>query len=113
MAISEAKENIGANGALGRIEPLQADGFSHRLIKEHAPYDILVANLVAELQVRYMADVAAHLAPLGEAILSGILEWRMQEVEAAVKHAGLVISEQVRADKWVTLMLNHANKAAL
>ena len=111
LAVSETKENIQANGALERIESVQADGFNHRLITEHAPYDLIVANLVAELQVKYIADIASHLDASGIAILSGILEWRMQEVEAALPHAGLALVNQFRADKWMTLVLAHASEA--
>lgn len=54
-----------------------------------APWDVLVANLYAELHARLLPAYADRLAPGGRALLTGILDERLPLVDAAIDDASL------------------------
>lgn len=106
LAIQEMQENVRANGFEGRIECIQAEGLEHQRIGQSAPYDLIVANILAKWHLKYLRDMAAALAPDGRIILSGIQPWQLQELEQAMPFAKLVISQRMEKDGWVGLILN-------
>lgn len=65
-------------------------------------YDFIAANLISLVLVKLAPDIAAHLAPSGIAVLSGMLTGQDEEVTAAMKLAGLELLEKHVDDKWVT-----------
>lgn len=72
---------------------------SHAALAEQG-YDVLVANLFAELHDLLAATYLEHLRPGGELILTGILEERLELVLAALEREG-VQHVRVRQDgEW-------------
>ena len=68
-----------------------------------APYPLVLANLVAALFVELAPRLAAHLAPNGTLVVSGIILERQGEVEDALRGAGLHVDERLRDGDWVSL----------
>ncbi|MEC9139526.1 MAG: 50S ribosomal protein L11 methyltransferase [Pseudomonadota bacterium] len=48
--------------------------------------------------------MAAHLAPAGQLILSGLLNTQRQRVVARYRHAGLTVQKDIRIGPWTSLM---------
>lgn len=71
-------------------------------------YPLVLANLVAAVLVELAPRLAAHLAPGGRLLASGIIEPKADAVVAAMDRAGLAISERHDDGEWVTLRLEHA-----
>jgi ribosomal protein L11 methyltransferase len=69
------------------------------------PYPLVLANLVASVLVELAPRLAAHTAPGGSLIASGIIESRSDEVEAALTDAGFAVVEWVTDGDWVTIRL--------
>jgi ribosomal protein L11 methyltransferase len=65
-------------------------------------YDFIAANLISLVLVKLAPDIAAHLAPSGIAVLSGMLTGQDEEVTAAMKLADLKLVEKRIDGKWVT-----------
>ncbi len=65
-------------------------------------YDFIAANLISMVLIKLAPDIAAHLAPAGIAVLSGMLTGQDEEVTAAMKLAGMELMERHVDDKWVT-----------
>lgn len=63
-------------------------------------YDLICANIVADVIIELTGDVPAWLAPRGLFICSGIIEGRQDEVEAAIKESGLRIIEARNEEDW-------------
>ena len=79
-------------GDSARMEELAAGG-----------YDIVLANIVADVIIP-LAPVAPHfLRPAGTFICSGILDVRLDEVRAALEAAGLTVTAENRRDDWCCL----------
>ena len=76
-----------------------------RLQRAGAPYDLIFANILAGPLKRMAPEVAAHHAPWGVAILSGILARQAAGVLAVYRSWGYVPEEPIRIGEWVTLVL--------
>jgi ribosomal protein L11 methyltransferase len=69
------------------------------------PYRLIVANLVAAVLVALAPRLAAHLAPGGVLLVSGIIAPRADEVIDALGTAGLRAVDRLDDSEWVSLRL--------
>ena len=84
---------------------MTAAGFRHPRLRAGAPYGLVFANILAAPLRRLAPEMAAHHAPSGVAILSGILARQAAGVTAVYRSWGYVPEEPVRIGDWVTLVL--------
>ena len=63
-------------------------------------YEIIVANIVADVIIGMAQMFWDKLTPGGTLICSGILNERADEVEAALKQTGFAIAERRSSDDW-------------
>ena len=104
-SVRTAGRNAAANH-LGRlVRPALADGWRSRTVQAHAPYDLVLANILARPLCSMARDLAASLAPGGDAILAGLLNSQARSVLAAHRRQGLVLDRALEENRWVTLML--------
>ena len=69
------------------------------------PYPLVLANLVAVVLIELAPRLAAHLAPGGTLLASGIIDTRASAVEAALAAAGLRCVERHMDGEWVSLRM--------
>jgi len=104
VAIRVARENATRNRVRDAIRTLVAAGASHPAIRGSAPYDLVVANILAEPLRR----LASQLAPLvqrgGIVILSGILWQQRGRVIAAYCAQGMRLKTARNFDGWAVLV---------
>lgn len=105
VAVEVAEANLAANGMAGRVTCLEATGFDHPTINAGAPYDLIFANILMGPLIDLAPDMAAHLAPGGYAILSGLLNEQADAVAAAYVAQGLTQDESEQIGDWTTLVL--------
>ena len=72
------------------------------------PYALVLANLVAAVLIDLAGPLAAHTAPGGTLLASGIIEGRADEVVAALTSAGFALEGRVDDGEWVSLQLRHS-----
>lgn len=107
-AVDVAYENAGLNG-IGRDRYLVRAGdvlSDDALVKELAgqgPYDLVLANIVADVIIPLSAKVGRFLAPEGHFICSGIIDTRADEVQAALERNGLKITQRLQRDGWCAM----------
>lgn len=98
-----AAENASLNG-LGkdRIRFLAGDLLADASLRRKlgTGYDIVLANIVADVIIPLSNYVPGFLAPGGIYISSGIIDGRQDEVRAAIEHAGFVITRHLYEDDW-------------
>ena len=105
MAVAAPHAAAEGNDVLDRVRVCVSDGFAAGEIGDGAPYDLILANILAD-PLRDMApDLAGHLAPDGLAILSGLLRRHEEGVAESYRNAGLRLLDQVRLGDWSTLLL--------
>ncbi len=66
-------------------------------------YDIVVANILANVLVELTPVVTAHLKPGGIYITSGIIQEKEETVAEAVRAAGMEVVEITRQGEWVSV----------
>ena len=68
--------------------------------RKSGPYDIVVANIVADVIIPLSGDVRSYLKENGIFIASGIIEMRLEEVKAAIEENGFEIRELRKENDW-------------
>lgn len=105
VATRVAAENARLNGVHALVRCETATGFGHRAFAETGPFDLIVANILARPLMAMAPDIARHLAPGGDVVLSGILAEQRWKVLAAFRQAGLHHRRTIAREGWVTLHL--------
>jgi ribosomal protein L11 methyltransferase len=100
VAVEVARENAERNGAA--VELTVAP-----LARIRGPFDVVVANILANTLVELASEIAAQLAPAGVVLLSGILAPQEEEVRAAYLARGLrpLAGGDRRDGEWSLLAL--------
>ncbi len=99
-----AGENAQLNGVAAKVRAVAAAGFTHAAIRGGAPYDLIVANILAGPLVDLAPALRRHVAPGGSVILSGLLTNQQREVSATYRATGLRRAGGLVIDGWATLM---------
>ena len=106
-AVTAVEENKAANG-------IEADDFTMmigNIIDDPAvqdavgyeKYDIVVANILAEVLVMLTPVIVKQMKPGAYYITSGILADKEKTVTAAIEHAGLEVVEVTYQGEWVSV----------
>lgn len=72
--------------------------------EKSGPYDIVVANIVADVIIPLARDVRRYLKNGGTFIASGIIEMRIDEVKAAIEENGFTIEEIKKENDWYCIV---------
>jgi ribosomal protein L11 methyltransferase len=98
-----------ANAALNRVGHLvraeTAAGVRHPAIRGRAPFDLVVANILAEPLVRLAPQLAPLIAPGGTLVLSGLLPHQRERVVAAYGGQGIRLRGAKIFAGWAVLLL--------
>ena len=108
-AVDVAYENAGLNGiGRDRYTVRAGDVLSDRGLaaglRQAGPYEVVLANIVADVIIPLSAGVGAFLAPGGFFICSGIIDTRADEVQAALEKNGLRIIKRLEKDGWCAMV---------
>ena len=104
-----ALENAALNGVGHLVETICATGFSAPPFRTRAPFDLVLANILANPLRQLAAPMARHLAPSALVILSGLLTPQAPSVIAAYRARGLVPVRHLRIEGWSSLLLRKVN----
>ncbi|RCS25453.1 50S ribosomal protein L11 methyltransferase [Phyllobacterium salinisoli] len=105
VATAVAHENVVKNGVAARVLTATATGFHHPAMRNAAPFDLIVANILARPLMQLAPAMRRHLAPGGSLILSGILDSQRDKVLAAYRTQGIFHHRTLHREGWVTLHL--------
>ena len=104
VAIEVTRENAIANDVTG-VALIVADGALAEGIADRAPYDLILANVLAGPLVSMAAELAAIAAPDATIVLAGLLETQREQVVAAYEACGCTFAEIDRRGDWSILRL--------
>lgn len=105
QAAITAKENARLNGAGQWVEVICAKGFGAPEFSQAGPFDLVLANILANPLKRLASPMRAHLAPGAMVILSGLLPEHANGVIAAYRAIGLVLKKRITLEGWTSLLL--------
>lgn len=81
------------------------DGYNLKSVKQNAPYDLIIANILTRPLIAMAPDAAGVCAPGGRIILSGLLERQIAEVQSAYEKNGFEFISQTVQNNWACLIL--------
>lgn len=110
ISIDVTRENAGRNGVRlgnreGALALAVAPGMAHRVLRHRAPYDLIVANILAGPLIEMAEPVSTALAEGGTLILAGLLDSQASRVATAYRRQGLRLAGRIDRGDWPTLML--------
>lgn len=105
QSVVVARENARLNRLAGWIHTVRSNGFAAPQLRRHAPYDLIIANILARPLVGLSYAIRRHLAPGGVCVLSGLLSHQEKEVNAAFRRQGLHLVRRIPIDGWHTLII--------
>jgi ribosomal protein L11 methyltransferase len=100
VAVNSARLNTKLNKVHDRVDVSQnnlLDGVSEGA-------DVIVANILAEVILRFTDDAARIVKPGGYFITSGIIGQKKDLVKAAVLEAGFEVEEVILMEDWVAII---------
>ena len=100
VAVKSARLNTKLNKVHSKIQVSQ----NNLLDNIQEQYDVIVANLLSEIIIRFTDDVAKVLKPGGAFITSGIITAKKDEVKQSIIEQGLEIEETLQMEDWVAFI---------
>ena len=101
LAVKTAKENGKMNGLNEPELKFVCGDLADKVTKQ---YDVVVANIVADIIILFSTQVRAFMKQGAKFIASGIIDTRADEVVTALTNAGLKLVERIEHGGWVCLV---------
>jgi ribosomal protein L11 methyltransferase len=105
IAIAVARENCRKNGVSGTVSLFVGDGLRPSPAYAGAPFDLVVANILARPLLKLAPRLRVLTKPGGILILSGLLAAQAREIVARYRATGFTLVQHRNLEGWATLML--------
>ncbi|MCP5088423.1 MAG: 50S ribosomal protein L11 methyltransferase [Rhodobacteraceae bacterium] len=103
VATDTALANIKSNDLEGQIEVLTCAGFEHERLRDKAPFDLIMANILKGPLIILAPEMAASCAGNGFVILSGILNEQADAVVKTYTEQGFIQKDHLIVGDWSTV----------
>jgi ribosomal protein L11 methyltransferase len=110
VAVGVTQDNARTNETGPRVRTITADGLTHGAIRSSAPYELIVANILAGPLTRLAPAITDALAPAGFVLLSGLLQWQENLVVSFYRPHGLKLRTRRRDGNWSALLLERPER---
>ena len=107
VALRSARGNFHANGVNRKVKAIRGT-IPHAQVVPGS-FDLVVANVTSKVIVDKAQHLADSLAPHGVLVASGIIQERLDEVEAAFARVNEVILERQCDGDWITLAVKRGS----
>ena len=107
IAVRVAAANARLNHVKALVETVTAPGFHHPIFGKRAPFDLIVANILARPLMRLAPEMARHISLGGSIVLSGILDRQCNAVISAYVGQNFRHVRTLHREGWVTIHLKH------
>jgi len=105
VCVTAASANAKRNEAARFVRPVLAKGAAHPLLRQAAPYDLVMANILARPLRALAPQIAGLTAPRADIILSGLIARDVPGIAGAYQRQGMALSLRLDIDGWVTLLV--------
>jgi ribosomal protein L11 methyltransferase len=104
-SVKVARDNFRLNGVGNLVHAIRATGFSAPDFVDGGPFDLVLANILANPLRQLAGPMTRHLAPGARVILSGLLNHQAPAVIAAYRARGVVPVRHLKIEGWSSLLL--------
>lgn len=110
VSIEVTVENAEINGIsigqnIGQIALCVASGTDHEIIQRRAPYDLVVANILAGPLIELAPSLSAILQEGGTLVLAGLLNTQAASVVRTYRRIGFRVEQRLDSGDWPCLRL--------
>jgi ribosomal protein L11 methyltransferase len=110
VSVEVTIENAAANGVTlgagrGQLVAAEAEGVSHELYDAFGPFDLVIANILAQPLIELAPAIADVTAPGGTLILAGLLDTQAEAVAGAYRRRGFRLTASPQRGDWPTLTM--------
>jgi ribosomal protein L11 methyltransferase len=110
VSVRVAQNNARLNGVGNLVTCVAAAGVGHAAIRRRAPFDLVVANILAEPLRRLAPRLAPLVAKGGTLVLSGLLPQQRERVVGAYSLQGITLRVARIFDGWCVLILKRGRE---
>jgi ribosomal protein L11 methyltransferase len=107
LSVNVGRENALLNGVGRFVRVIRAVGFSATDFSARGPFDLVLANILANPLRQLAGPMSHHLAPSALVVLSGLLTHQAPGVLAAYRERGLIPVKHLKIEGWSSLLLHH------
>jgi ribosomal protein L11 methyltransferase len=108
VSVRVARDNARLNGVGNLVKAIRATGFSAPQFAIRGPFDLVLANILANPLRQMATPMAAQLAPSAFVILSGLLPHQARSVIASYRARGVMLRRHLKIDGWSSLLMQRA-----
>ncbi|MEL6875310.1 MAG: 50S ribosomal protein L11 methyltransferase, partial [Pseudomonadota bacterium] len=110
VAVEVGRRNVTLNGfqtGNGRhaIDMVSSNGLDDRTIRQRAPFDLIIANILARPLIGLAPQISAAAAPGSTLILAGLLTEQQDDLVKAYVRNGFRLQDTRLEDQWPCLVL--------
>ena len=105
LADNAESNGVTLGGARGELLFTVADGMKDPLLQARAPFDLLIANILAGPLAEMAEDLCAAVTPGGSIVHAGLLETQEARVRAAYRRQGARLARRLVKGDWSILWL--------
>ncbi|MEX0583587.1 MAG: 50S ribosomal protein L11 methyltransferase [Sneathiella sp.] len=105
-AVTVTRDNAKKNHLAPLVTAIHAAGLNSRILQQSAPYDLIVANILAWPLVKMAPGISDTLATNGILVLSGLLQSQEVMVSRAYLQQGLRLKRRYNIGSWSALVLS-------
>jgi ribosomal protein L11 methyltransferase len=106
-SVRVARDNARLNQVGNLVQTIRATGFSAPQFAHHGPFDLVLANILANPLRQMATPMTRHLASSASVILSGLLPSQASGMIAAYRARGLVLLRHLRIEGWSSLLMRN------
>jgi ribosomal protein L11 methyltransferase len=110
LGVKAAFANAKRNGVANFVRPVLAKGAAHPLFRRGAPFDLVLANILARPLRDLAPQIARLTAPGADIVLSGLIALDVPGVAAAYGMQGIALARRIDIDGWATLLMRRSGR---
>ena len=104
-SVKVTKQNAIDNGVEKQIIAAYSDGYASAVVQKNAPYDVILANILARPLIAMAEDMAKNLKVGGYAVISGFIDEQVDWVIGEHEKYGLQLQKIYEGDNWRAALL--------
>lgn len=102
VAVKVANENIKDNNITNVV--CGVSDLLKNVLKVEGGYDLVLANIVADIILRMAPDVSSYMKTGGKLVTSGIIETQAENVKDVLLGYGFVLDDKLSENDWVAFV---------
>jgi ribosomal protein L11 methyltransferase len=106
VAVRVARDNVKENGCNNIV--CDVSDLLKGVDRTEGPYDLICANIVADIIIRMAPDVGAFMKDDAILLVSGIISERAQDVVDALAAHKIVVAEAIEDNGWCAMAMKKA-----